>query len=90
MEIANTVKASKITLLELRFPSNSNFSGKIHGGYLLKLMNQIVFTYASKYSGCHCEKAYVDRVDFIKPDYTSWLVKQRMVKNMRKVFLKEN
>ena len=49
MEIANTVKASKITLLELGFPSNSNFSGKIHGGYLLKLMNQIVFTYASKY-----------------------------------------
>ena len=41
METANTVKASKITLSELMLPSHSNFSGKIHGGYLLKLMERM-------------------------------------------------
>ena len=67
MEIANTVDASKITLSELMLPSHSNFSGKIHGGYLLKLMDQIAFACASKYSGCYCVTASVDTVDFLNP-----------------------
>ena len=67
METANTVKASKITLSELMLPSHSNFSGKIHGGYLLKLMDQIAFACASKYSGCYCVTASVDTVDFLNP-----------------------
>ena len=67
MESANTVKASKITLSELMLPSHSNFSGKIHGGYLLKLMDQIAFACASKYSGCYCVTASVDTVDFLNP-----------------------
>ena len=67
METANTVAASKITLSELMLPSHSNFSGKIHGGYLLKLMDQIAFACASKYSGCYCVTASVDTVDFLNP-----------------------
>lgn len=67
MEIANTVDASRITLSELMLPSHSNFSGKIHGGYLLKLMDQIAFACASKYSGCYCVTASVDTVDFLNP-----------------------
>jgi acyl-coenzyme A thioesterase PaaI-like protein len=46
MNKTNTVSASKITLSELMLPSHSNFSGKIHGGYLLSLMDQIAFAYA--------------------------------------------
>ena len=67
MQTANTVTASKITLSELMLPSHSNFSGKIHGGYLLKLMDQIAFACASKYSGCYCVTASVDTVDFLNP-----------------------
>ena len=67
MEIVNTVDASRITLSELMLPSHSNFSGKIHGGYLLKLMDQIAFACASKYSGCYCVTASVDTVDFLNP-----------------------
>jgi uncharacterized protein (TIGR00369 family) len=67
MQTANTVAASKITLSELMLPSHSNFSGKIHGGYLLKLMDQIAFACASKYSGCYCVTASVDTVDFLNP-----------------------
>jgi len=67
METANTVAASKIKLSELMLPSHSNFSGKIHGGYLLKLMDQIAFACASKYSGSYCVTASVDTVDFLNP-----------------------
>ncbi|WP_338409999.1 acyl-CoA thioesterase [uncultured Flavobacterium sp.] len=64
-ERTNTVSKSKITFTELMLPSHSNFSGKIHGGYLLKLMDQIAFASASKYSGLYCVTASVDTVDFL-------------------------
>ena len=61
------VEASKITLSELMLPSHSNFSGKIHGGFLLSLMDQIAFASASKFSGYYCVTASVDTVNFLNP-----------------------
>lgn len=63
----NSVENSQVILSELMLPSHSNFSGKIHGGYILKLMDQIAFACASKYSGCYCVTASVDTVDFLNP-----------------------
>lgn len=48
-------------------PSHSNFSGKIHGGYILSLLDQIAFACASKFSGYYCVTASVDTVDFLNP-----------------------
>lgn len=62
-----TVKSSKVTISELMLPSNTNFSGKIHGGYILSLMDQIAFACASKFSGSYCVTASVDTVDFLNP-----------------------
>lgn len=59
--------ASRVTLSELMLPSHTNFSGKIHGGYILMLMDQIAFAAASKYSGSYCVTASVDTVDFLNP-----------------------
>lgn len=64
---AQKVSASKVTISELMLPSHSNFSGKIHGGYILMLMDQIAFACASKYSGRYCVTASVDTVDFLNP-----------------------
>lgn len=61
------VRSSRITISELMLPSHSNFSGKIHGGYILMLMDQIAFASASKYSGTYCVTASVDTVDFLNP-----------------------
>ncbi len=52
---------------QLMLPSHSNFSGKIHGGYVLNLMDQIAFACASKHSGHYCVTASVNRVDFLNP-----------------------
>lgn len=62
-----TVDSSKITISELMLPSHTNFSGKIHGGYILSLLDQIAFACASKFSGNYCVTASVDTVDFLKP-----------------------
>jgi uncharacterized protein (TIGR00369 family) len=48
-------------------PSHTNFSGKIHGGYILSLLDQIAFACASKFSGNYCVTASVDTVNFLKP-----------------------
>ncbi|MEY2922204.1 MAG: hypothetical protein RL108_826 [Bacteroidota bacterium] len=48
-------------------PSHTNFSGKIHGGYILSLLDQIAFACASKYSGNYCVTASVDTVNFLNP-----------------------
>jgi len=51
-----TIDSSRISISQLMQPSHSNFSGKIHGGYILNLMDQIAFACAS-----------VDTVDFLNP-----------------------
>ncbi|MFP2996515.1 acyl-CoA thioesterase [Spongiivirga sp. MCCC 1A20706] len=61
------VEESRITISELMLPSHSNFSGKIHGGYILSLMDQIAFACASKHSGVYCVTASVNTVDFRSP-----------------------
>jgi len=58
---------SHITITELMLPSHSNFSGKIHGGYILSLMDQVAFACAAKYSGYYAVTASVDKVNFLQP-----------------------
>ena len=58
------VKESQVSLTELMLPSHSNFSGKIHGGHILNLMDQIAFACASKHSRNYCVTASVNKVDF--------------------------
>lgn len=62
-----TTESSQITMVDLMLPSHSNFSGKIHGGHILSLMDQIAFACASKHSGQYCVTASVNRVDFLQP-----------------------
>ncbi len=59
------VEESQVILSELMLPSHTNFSGKIHGGYILSLMDQIAFACASKHSRNYCVTASVDTVDFL-------------------------
>lgn len=67
MKKFKTAKESRVAITELMLPSHSNFSGKIHGGYILNLMDQIAFACASKHSQCYCVTASVNRVDFLNP-----------------------
>ncbi len=62
-----TIDSSRISISELMKPNHSNFGGKIHGGYILNLMDQIAFACASKHSKAYCVTASVDTVDFLNP-----------------------
>lgn len=62
-----SIQDSQVSITELMLPSHSNFSGKIHGGHILNLMDQIAFACASKHSGNYCVTASVNKVDFLHP-----------------------
>lgn len=72
---------SQITMNQLMLPSHSNFSGKIHGGYILNLMDQVAFACASKHSGNYCVTASVNKVDFLKPIEVGELVTLKAMVN---------
>lgn len=65
--VFKSVASSYVSISELMLPSHTNFSGKIHGGYILSLLDQIAFACASKFSGNYCVTASVDTVNFLKP-----------------------
>ncbi|MEM8847680.1 MAG: acyl-CoA thioesterase [Bacteroidota bacterium] len=67
MKKFKTAKESKVSITELMLPAHSNFGGKIHGGYILSLMDQIAFACASKHSQSYCVTASVNRVNFLNP-----------------------
>lgn len=67
MEQHKTARESRLSITELMLPSHSNFGGKIHGGHILSLMDQIAFACASKHSRRYCVTASVNRVDFLHP-----------------------
>jgi acyl-CoA hydrolase len=65
MEKFKSVKDSQVAITELMLPSHSNFGGKVHGGHILNLMDQIAFACASKHSQQYCVTASVNRVNFL-------------------------
>ncbi len=66
-KIYKTVNSSHVSLSMLMLPSHTNFSGKIHGGHILSLLDQIAFACGSKFSGNYCVTASVDTVNFLNP-----------------------
>lgn len=61
------IEASQVSITQLMLPSHSNFSGKIHGGHVLSLMDQVAFACACKHSNQYCVTASVNKVDFLHP-----------------------
>lgn len=67
MKKFRAAKESQIAITQLMLPSHSNFGGKVHGGHILNLMDQIAFACASKHSQSYCVTASVNKVDFLNP-----------------------
>lgn len=51
----------------LMTPDMANFSGNVHGGELLKLLDQVAYSCASRYAGCYAVTLSVDQVLFKEP-----------------------
>ena len=58
----------------LMTPDMANFSGNVHGGDLLKLLDQVAYACASRYAGCYVVTLSVDQVIFREPVHVGELV----------------
>lgn len=61
-------------MTELVTPSMANFSGNMHGGELLKLLDKVAYTCAMRYSGTYAVTLSVDNVLFKQPIHIGELV----------------
>lgn len=58
----------------LMTPDMANFSGKVHGGALLKELDQVAYACASRYAGAYAVTLSVDQVTFKQPIFVGELV----------------
>jgi acyl-CoA hydrolase len=64
-----------ITLQFLAEPTDINFGGKVHGGAVMKWIDQAGYVCATGWSGQYCVTAYVGGIRFHKPVLIGSLVK---------------
>ena len=58
----------------LMTPDMANFAGNVHGGTLLKFLDQVAYACASRYAGRYVVTLSVDQVMFLEPIYVGELV----------------
>ena len=57
----------QLSMTVLMTPETANFSGNVHGGHLLKLLDQVAYACASRYAGRYVVTLSVDQVMFLQP-----------------------
>lgn len=63
----DTQKNHQLSMTVLMTPDMANFSGKVHGGAVLKLLDQVAYACASRYAGTYVVTLSVDQVMFRQP-----------------------
>jgi acyl-CoA hydrolase len=64
----------RLSMTVLMSPDMVNFSGKVHGGAVLKLLDQVAYACASRYCGHYVVTLSVDQVFFRQPIHVGELV----------------
>ncbi|GAA2857966.1 acyl-CoA hydrolase [Aminobacter niigataensis] len=62
-----TDETRRLEMVVLMTPDMANFSGKVHGGALLSLLDRVAFSCASRYSKEYAVTLSVDQVVFREP-----------------------
>jgi acyl-CoA hydrolase len=57
----------EIVLCFLSVPADANFGGKVHGGTVMKWMDEAGYACAAACSGPYCVTAFVGEIDFERP-----------------------
>ena len=69
-----SLKSHQLAMTVLMTPDMANFSGKVHGGAILKLLDQVAYACGSRYAGRYVVTLSVDQVMFLQPIHVGELV----------------
>jgi uncharacterized protein (TIGR00369 family) len=64
----------QLTMTVLMSPDMANFTGNVHGGAILKLLDQVAYACASRYAGRYVVTMSVDQVTFRQAIHVGELV----------------
>jgi len=64
----------QLSMTVLMTPDMANFSGNVHGGTILKFLDQVAYACASRYAGLYVVTLSVDQVMFRQPIHVGELV----------------
>jgi uncharacterized protein (TIGR00369 family) len=70
-------RSHAVTLRFLAEPTHVNFGGKVHGGAVMKWIDQAGYTCAAGWTGEYCVTAYVGGIRFLHPIAVGELVEVR-------------
>jgi uncharacterized protein (TIGR00369 family) len=73
-EDAMGLPSHQLTMTVLMTPDTANFAGNVHGGTILKLLDQVAYACASRYAGRYVVTLSVDQVTFLQPIHVGELV----------------
>ena len=62
-----SVDQRELSISVLMTPDTANFSGNVHGGVVLRLLDEVAYACASRYAGCYVVTLSVDQVLFKEP-----------------------
>ena len=65
---------TEVKVSQLMTPEYANFFGNVHGGEVLKFVDNMAYVCCARYSGKVCVTASFDRVDFIEPVHVGELL----------------
>ena len=71
---AMDLPSHQLTMTVLMTPDMANFSGNVHGGTILKLLDQVAYACASRFAGRYTVTLSVDQVMFRQPIHVGELV----------------
>jgi acyl-CoA hydrolase len=70
----NPARPRAITLRFLAEPTDVNFGGKVHGGAVMKWIDQAGYACAVGWSGYYCVTVYIGGIRFYKPIFIGQIV----------------
>jgi uncharacterized protein (TIGR00369 family) len=69
------VAESAIELVQQMTPQDSNMAGNVHGGVIMKLIDNTASIVAARHTSGNVVTASIDRLDFINPGYVGDLLR---------------
>ena len=68
------ISESRVEIAQVMYPEHANPAGNVHGGYILKIVDQAAAIAGARHTHQNVVTASVDRMDFISPVYIGNLV----------------
>ena len=69
------MKRERLKMSFLAEPTDANYRGNVHGGKVMKWIDEIGYALAVQYAGKYCVTKFVDDIEFLEPIHIGDLVR---------------